>query len=346
VGPFGKKLQKLLFGDTTDPDKRFYRTFIVFAVGIIIIMLIAGLTTFFLSLKGIEKTMVPNVTGLEIENALVELEEKALYPGIQLRYTQKIEDKGLVVGQEPAPGTSVRAGSRVVLKVSKGSAVEKLDDYIGWDVDDLEAHMKSMVSIYGPLLSVKKPIVKIYDNSEVGTILVQKPAPGTEISAATELELVVSKGPLGQNRKVLNYIELTFGEVIESVVKSNIQFVFTSQPAGRRDIPGTIVRQSPSADSEVPNDTIMQFVIAAPEKTPDGYVFGILERTLPDYQVPVTLEVEAITPSGEKKQLFSMKHKGGLITIPYLEEENTLLKLSVAGKEIITYSIRAVTEES
>ncbi|MBI9105919.1 MAG: PASTA domain-containing protein [Spirochaetales bacterium] len=345
MGPFGRKLQKLLFGDTTDPDKRFYRTFIVFAVGIIIIMLFAGLTTFFLSLKGIEKTMVPDVTGLEVENALVELEEKALYPGIQLRYTQNIEDKGLVVGQEPAPGTSVRAGSRVVLKISKGSAVEELDDYVGWNVDDLEAHIKSMVSIYGPLLSVKKPIIKINDNSQVGTILVQKPAPGTEISAATAIELVVSKGPLGQNRKVLNYTELTFGEVIESVVKLNIQFVFTSRPAGSREIPGTVVSQSPSSDSEVPNDTIMQFVIAAPEKTPDGYVFGILERTLPDYQVPVTLKVDAITPNGERKLLFMMKSKGGLITIPYLEEESTLLKVSISDKEIITYSIRAVRGE-
>ena len=40
-----------------------------------------------------------------------------------------------------------------------------------------------------------------------------------------------------------------------------------------------------------------------------------------------------------------MKHRGGLITIPYLEPENTLLKVSVAGKEIITYAIRSLTEE-
>ena len=117
----------------------------------------------------------------------------------------------------------------------------------------------------------------------------QKPEPGTEISAATELELVVSKGPQGQSRKVLDYTSLTFGEVIDSVTGEGIQFVFTSRPARRNDVPGTIVEQSPAADSDVPNDTIMQFVIAAPEKTPEGYVFGILERTLPDYQAPVTL---------------------------------------------------------
>jgi beta-lactam-binding protein with PASTA domain len=344
VGPLGEKLQNLLFGGGTDPDKRFYRTFLVFAVGIIIIMLVAGFATFFLSLKGVEQTMVPDVTGQELGNALVALEEKALYSSVQLRFTQNIEDKGLVVGQEPQPGTSVRAGSRIVLRVSKGSAIEKLDDYVGWNLDDLEAHIKSMVSIYGPLLSIRKPVIKMYDDSASGTILVQKPEPGTEISAATELELVVSKGPEGQNRTVLDYTDLTFGEVIESVVKSNIQFVFTSEPAGPSDVPGTVVSQSPSAESSVPNDTIMQFVIAAPEKTPEGYVFGILERTLPDYSVPVTVKVEVINPGGERRELFSMKHKGGLITIPYLEEENTLLKVSIANKEIITYSIRSVSD--
>lgn len=345
MGPLGEKLQTLLFGGTSDPDKRFYRTFMVFAIGTIAIMAIAGFATFFLSLKGIEQTMVPDVTGIEIENALVELEEKALHSSVQLRYTQNIEDKGLVVGQDPASGTSVRAGSRVVLKVSKGSAVEKLDDYIGWNVDDLEAHIKSMVSIYGPLLAIKKPVIKVYDNSASGTILVQKPEPGADITAATEIELVVSKGPMGQNRKVLDYTGLTFGEVIESVSGVNIRFVFTTKTAGRNDVPGTVVSQSPSFESEVPNDTIMQFVIAVPDKMPEGYVFGILERTLPDYQVPVTLKVDAITPDGERKRLFSMKHSGGLITIPYLEEENTLLKVSVSDKEIITYSIRAVREE-
>ena len=345
MGPLGEKLKNLLFGGSKDPDRRFYRTFMVFAVGTILIMLIAGLTTFFLSLKGVEQTMVPDVEGLEIENALVELEEKALYSSVQLRYTQNIEDKGLVVGQDPEPGTSVRAGSRVVLKVSKGSAVEKLDDYIGWNIDDLEAHIKSMVSIYGPLLSIKEPVIKVYDNAAPGTILVQGPEPGTDITAATELELVVSKGPVGQNRKVLDYTGLTFGEVIESVAGANIRFVFTTREAGRHDVPGTVMSQSPTAESEVPNDTIMQFVIAAPESPPEGYVFGILERTLPDYQVPVTLDVAAITPDGTRKELFSMKHSGGLITIPYLEEENTLLKVSISGKEIITYSIRAVRED-
>lgn len=346
MGPLGNKLQNLLFGNgSEDPEKKFFRTFMVFAVVIIIIMLIAGFSTFFLSLKGVELTMVPDITGLEVENALVELEEKALYSSVQLRYTQNIEDKGLVVGQDPQPGTSVRAGSRVILKVSKGSAVEKLDDYVGWNVDDLEAHIKSMVSIYGPLLQVKKPITRIYDESPVGTVLVQNPEAGTEISSATELELVVSKGPQGQSRKVLDYSSLTFGEVIESVVKSNIQFVFTSAPAKTNEAPGTVVSQSPSADSEVPNDTIMQFVIAAPQEAPEGYVFGILERTLPDYQVPVTLKVDKITPDGVRTELFQMKHKGGLITIPYFEPENTLLKVSVADKEIITYAIRAMTAE-
>ena len=113
--------------------------------------------------------------------------------------------KGYVVGQDPSPGKSVKAGSSVVLRVSKGSAIEKLENYVGWNINDLEAHIKSMVSIYGPLLSIKKPLVKVYDDSAAGTILFQKPKSGIDITAETELELVISKGPLGQTRNVSDY---------------------------------------------------------------------------------------------------------------------------------------------
>ncbi|MDC7124795.1 MAG: PASTA domain-containing protein [Spirochaetales bacterium] len=344
MGPLGKKLQKWFFGESEDSDKRFYRTFILFAIATVLIMIIVVLATFFLSLKGVEDTMVPDVKGLELADAMVKLEEKALYSSVQLRFTQNIEDKGHVVEQEPEAGNSVRAGSRVVLKVSKGSAIEKLDDYVGWRIEDLESHVKSMSSIYGPLLSIKKPVQKIYDSSPAGTILVQSPEAGIDITAATEIELVVSKGPQGQNRIVYDYTGMSFGEVLESVAKSNLSFVFTTDDGGRKHASGTVLSQSPTSGAEVPIDTVMQFVIADYDKTPEGYVFGILERTLPDYQVPVTLNVEAITPDGDKKQILEMKTNGGILTIPYLEEEGTLIKIIVADSEIVNYSVKADLE--
>ena len=46
------------------------------------------------------------------------------------------------------------------------------------------------------------------------------------------------------------------------------------------------------------------------------------------------------TPEGKTEELFSMKHPGGVITIPYILPENTIIKIIVAEKEIISYSVK------
>ena len=292
-----------------------------------------------------EQTLVPDLVGMELENALLSLEERALLPGIQLRYSQNPKDKGLILGQDPNPGTSVKAGTLVVLKVSKGSAIERLDNYVGWNLDNLEAHLKSMVSIYGPLLEIQRPVTWIYDDSPAGTILEQKPEAGYEITSLTTMDLVVSRGPFGKTYEVFDYVGMPYGEVIESIVKTYKPFVFRSRDARRNEIPGTVVSQSPAPGSNVPVDTILQFEIARPEDIPEGYVFGILERNLPEYAVPVSVRVETVTPAGDVVVMFTTRVAGGLFTIPYLVKENTVIRIVIADAEVLETRIRSNREQ-
>lgn len=341
MSPLAGKIQKLLPNKHEDPEKRYYKTVILLSIGIIILMVAAGLIAFFLTLDSEELTMVPDLEGVELENALLSLDERALYPKVQLRYSNDPTDKGTILDQEPLPGTSLKAGSRVLLVVSKGSAIEKLDDFVGWNLDDLEAHLKSLVTIYGPLLTIERPVMSIYNEAPAGTVLEQKPLPGTDLVELTPLQLVVSKGRFGQTWTVLDYEGMTYSEVIQSVVKTNIPFVFTSRKAERNEVPGTVVSQSPEKDEVVPTGTFMQYVIAVPEELEDGMVFGILERTLPQYEVPVRLLVEAVSPAGDVKRLFSMRHPGGPVTVPYTEPENTTIRIIVGDQEPITYLVKA-----
>ena len=345
MGPVAHKIRNIFPNKNEDPEKRYFKTIVLVSIGIIILMIAAGLTAFVITIQSDELTMVPNLEGVELENAIISLEERALFASIQLRYTNDPGEKGMVISQDPVPGTSVKANSRVLLKVSKGSPIENLDDFTGWDLDDLEAHLRSMVNIYGPLLSIKRPVVSVYDDAPTGTILEQKPEPGTQLSELTELELVVSRGPFGQTVTVLDYVGLTYPEVIESVVKTNIPFIFTSREMKRGEEPGAVVSQSPPVDEVVPRGTIMQFEIAEPEELEDNMVFGILERTLPEYEVPVRLIVEAVSPLGVVKNLFSMRHPGGLVTVPYLEPEDTQIRIIIGDQSPITYTVRKEQEE-
>lgn len=341
---FLQRITRLVPNGYDDPEKRYFKTTILFLLGIIILMVLSGGIAFILTLESEEQTLVPDLVGMELENALISLEERALIPGIQLRYSQNPKDKGLILGQDPNPGTSVKAGSRVVLNVSKGSAIERLDNYVGWNLDNLEAHLKSMVSIYGPLLEIQRPVSWIHDESPAGTILEQKPEAGFEITSLTTLDLVVSRGPAGQTYEVLDYLGMPYDEVIQSTIKTYKPFVFRSREARRDEVPGTVVSQSPSPGSIVPVDTILQFEIARPEDIPEGYVFGIIERTLPEYDVPVSIRVESVSPAGDETVMFSTRHAGGLFTVPYQVKENTVIRIIIAETEVLETHIRADRE--
>ncbi|MCL2127323.1 MAG: PASTA domain-containing protein, partial [Treponema sp.] len=98
------------------PGKSF-RLFIYMAAGLLVLVGITAISIFFIALKGGEQTLVPEVRGKELTEALLELQVKELYPRLQLRYSQSSRDRGLVLEQDPQAGTIVKAGRRVRLVV-------------------------------------------------------------------------------------------------------------------------------------------------------------------------------------------------------------------------------------
>src|SRR6056297_22014 len=320
-------------------ENKFFRMLLYFSLGTLGVALLAAVVTFIIALEGHEETMVPDLRGMELPNAIIELQDKGLYGTVQLRYSNKLSDKGTVLGQEPVAGAVVKATSEVLLRVSKGAAVEKLDNYVGWNVNELETHLKSLESVYGPLLELKKPYIRVYDESPVGTILEQKPEPGTELTVLTELELVVSKGPEGQITEVKDYTEMEWRNALAEIVASGHRFVFTVTNQEEGD-PGTVVSQSPQPENEVPTETLRQLMIKAPDEIEENYRFGIIERELPEYPVHVPVQVELIRTSGEKETLISFNHKGGLLTIPYLEEVGSTIVIQIDGEEIVRHRVQ------
>ncbi len=328
-----------------ESDSTYLRTVVFITFGIIALMVLAGVVSFFILIRGAEQTMVPEVRGMELENAIIEMQEKELNVRVQLHYSSNPEDKGTVLGQEPEAGTLVKAGRKITLKVSRGAILDRVENYIGWKLPDLELHLQTLFTTYGPLIRIKRPIIRIFDEAPAGTILEQKPLPDTPLSGTVDLELVVSRGSEEEFITVEKYVGLNFLTTLNHLTAFDLPFVFLSRKAVGHEEPGTIVAQSPAEGSSVPKGTLIQLTMTDPEDIPDGYAFGILRRTLPDYPLPVEMRLEAVSLQGEKREIFTMNHPGGVIAIPYLEEENTLLILSVFDEEIIRYTVRPVDIE-
>jgi hypothetical protein len=70
------------------------RLFISMAAGLIVLVGIVAVSVFFINVRGAERTMVPDVQGLDLTAALLELQVKELYPRLSLRYSQSSTEKG------------------------------------------------------------------------------------------------------------------------------------------------------------------------------------------------------------------------------------------------------------
>ena len=63
-------------------------------MGMIILLAASALAGFFLMFRGSEITVVPDVNGMQLEEALIAIQDKGLTSKIQLRYSQDPGDKG------------------------------------------------------------------------------------------------------------------------------------------------------------------------------------------------------------------------------------------------------------
>ncbi|MCX7786526.1 MAG: PASTA domain-containing protein, partial [Spirochaetes bacterium] len=105
--------------------------------------------------------------------------------------------------------------------------------------------------------------------------------------------------------------------------------------------PGSIIEQTPKAGEEIEPATTIELTVTEPMEGDKNSRFGLFDYTLPVYPVVVDLKVELVSPGGERKVLFSMKHPGGRISFPYLQPVNTTLVLSVFDREIIRHQVQA-----
>lgn len=333
---------KLLFDikrlEELDPES--HKFTLLALVGIIVLMTVAGLIAFFLALQGAEQTMVPEVTNLELTTALIKLQEKELYPRISLRFSSNPSDRGRILEQRPPAGTIVKAGRRIFLTVSRGPAVNQVENYVGQTLDEVKIHLQTLFASTRPLLAIREPPVYIFDRAPAGTILEQKPVPGTEISGLTELVFVVSRGPEQARVKVPELQGLSIPEAIRRIEESGVAFSFSMRAPEGRERPGLVVSQMPAPGSLVAPDAPVSVLVSrpAPEK---GMVAGLLEETLPVFPYLLKVTLTAQYPTGEKIVLLSAQHPGGLFSVPYVVPNNTVLILSAANRELFRREVRS-----
>ena len=302
-----------------------------------ILMLFCAAAVFFMNVKGPEKVLVPNVMGKSLEDALLELQVKELYPKINLRYSETPGDEGSILDQSPKAGAIVKGYSRVSLVVSRGVIVEKIGDYIGQNVDELELKLQALFAGQRPLITLATPEYKP-DMSDAGTILEQDPPAGTSITEPVTVQLVVSRGPNYDNTKVPDLIGQTINDLLQTISRSKLVFDITAHPAEENEKAGTVVSQQTFNAEYIRNYTRMSVEIALPEAS-DENAAGVFTAQLADYPYPVPMKLDAKPAEGDAYTLITFSHPGGNVSIPYSVPHGTTLILKVSEKPVARFTV-------
>ena len=324
-------------GDIADDISGNGKTIVITSLVMLVVFIAVSTLVFFISLKSAEQVMVPNVVGKDLPEALLDLQARELYPRIQLRYSQKADEKGLILEQDPSPGAIVKGGKRIELVVSQGTVIDTVQNYIGENIEDVQNRIRELfTSGSRQYIQIKQPYLTQYSAEPAGTILEQEPAAGTPISNNMELTFVVSKGTQAETTQVPNMTGADLKKIYQVMQRAAVTFAFTTGSTTGTDI--TVQQQSAAAQSEVPVFSPVTLTVSLPESV-NGMVSGILKATLAEFPYPFTVSLYAAYPNGDKDLLTSFRHPGGPCSIPYTVPEGTQLSLEVLNKEVYTETV-------
>ncbi|MDR2471244.1 MAG: PASTA domain-containing protein [Treponema sp.] len=320
------------------------RVFISFTVGLLVFVGLIALSVFFIAIRGKEEVMVPDVQGKELTAALIDLQKKELYPQIQLRAAAAGEERGIVLEQIPEAGTLVKAERRISLVISQGMALDRMGNFVGRNINDVRQEILAFNGQSADAsIAIREPFMYQYSPEPAGTVLQQNPLPGAEVTGATALELVVSRG--GENTRITVPLltDLSYTDALAALAQIKAGFTFTTRETGPGEKPGVVFSQSPPGGTEAPAAEIITVNITAPQAGA-GEAAGLFHFNLPRNPYPLPVRVEAELPNGNRQGLVSTNHAGGAFSVPYRLPAGSVIILSMVDREIFRQTVAAEVE--
>jgi serine/threonine-protein kinase len=216
--------------------------FIAFMVGMFLFgFIITNYIIMPIYVRASKEVEVPDICGLEFENAKKVLSQKNLSGEFDIeRYCEGIPP-GIVVSQRPAPGRIVKQGKKIFLTLSKGREGVRVPYIIGLDINQANNILGSSDLFIGKISYRHSP-------SKENTVLSTNPPADSILSRYSRINLILSKGPLSFNMPDLSGYH--FEDAKRNIRQLGLQLgevtYTTNSP-----LCNTVILQSPRAGEEV-----------------------------------------------------------------------------------------------
>lgn len=254
------------------PEKKKKKKWPIILTVMFLLILTAGIVmvTMGPDLFGPKEKEVPDVSGMEVEEAVAKLMSAGFVTGEINEISDEEVEEGNVIRTNPKAGKMIKEGNEIDLYISTGKETVELSDYRG-------RNFESVVSLLEEK-GFKVNLTEEHDDNDPGTILDQNPSGGESvIPEETTVEFKVSKGPelvtlqdlTGYNQRNLEVYADTSGLDIDSTEEAYHDTITV----------GSVISQNPKAGTELPPGSKVSVVISkGPEPVPKEKT---LEITVP-----------------------------------------------------------------
>jgi beta-lactam-binding protein with PASTA domain len=202
----------------------------------------------------------PDVVGMTQSGAAVAIQTAGLVVGVITYENSDTYSAGLVISQDPVPGTGMPTGSPVHIVVSLGRPITP--DVVGMSQANAVAAINAVYS-----LAVGNITNEFSDTVPAGDVISQNPPAQTRVPIGSAIDIVVS---YGMEVTVPNVFGLTQqnAETVITVAGLNPLVIFTVHET----IPaGTVIAQNPLAGITIPEGASVTIVVSTgpPVVVPD-----------------------------------------------------------------------------
>lgn len=199
--------------------------------------------------------VVPDVRSLTEDAAGARLAEFGLGFSVEDRKPDDVVEAGLVLFQDPTPGTASRRGRAVKVTVSAGLARFATPSIIG------SSRRESIIALRNAELAAGE-VLQVHSAKPLEEVLAQVPPPGAALDPNGRVSLLVSAGPRRPSFVMPDFAghrvveaERVLGQVGMRIAEVKEQFV-----PGVPD--GTVQSQSPVRGSRVTRESTIRLVVS------------------------------------------------------------------------------------
>lgn len=331
-------VKKVIPLSSDSPERWFFKVLMFSFLGLMVLVGLVTLAAFLLNLKEPENVTVPEVTGLELSDAIDQVQRVGLSVKVVQEFYSNPDTRGKIMKQDPVAGSGSKTDRPVTLYYSKGASDNAVGDYRGRNIEAVISDLKGTFPGEVPMISVGS-VTKVNDSAEPGTILSQDPTPGSRLERPVRLSLLVSKGLDETLPVVPGFTGLPYMEVMDQLARSGLPFEWRLVEGNSDHQGGAVFEQNPAAGSNLPQGQKVILTMMPPMVGGGDQIFGLFEMDLPDYTVPVDMSVTIYDPQGDTRVLYRFKHAGGRLSFPYYLKDGTEINVLVFEKVIKRYMV-------